>query len=96
MRLMTSLIASIIFCKICLFDSLHVPLKAANRGTFTKLNLNRIFCDIDETTTSLNGQEIILKLEELDYRCQHIKKILKLEINDSIKGMFLSYEKRFK
>jgi hypothetical protein len=59
-----------------------------SRNIYTNLNLNRIFCDIDETTTSSTESEngLVLNLDELDPRCQHIKNILKLEVGDTIKG----------
>jgi hypothetical protein len=87
MRFIISLIASIILSEVILLHSFQISSRVTSRGN-TNLNLNRIFCDIDETTTSLTEPEngLVLNLNELDPRCQHIKKILKLEIGDTIKG----------
>ena len=54
------------------------------------LNLNRIFADISECIPNSNNgndkNDFILEFKEDDYRCQHIKKILKLDIGDSLRG----------
>lgn len=66
-----------------------IKLTASSRFT-TKLLLNRIFCDMEELTESYIGsdlqQSLVLKINESDIRCKHIKNILKLNVGDTIKG----------
>lgn len=56
----------------------------------TSLQLNRIFCDMDELTSSDIGEDyqesLILTVNESDNRCKHIRNILKLNVGDTLKG----------
>ena len=56
----------------------------------TSLQLNRIFCDMDELTSSSVGEHsqesLILTVNESDNRCKHIRNILKLNVGDTLKG----------
>jgi hypothetical protein len=56
----------------------------------TSLQLNRIFCDMDELTSSSIGEDsqesLILTVNESDNRCKHIRNILKLNVGDTLKG----------
>lgn len=56
----------------------------------TSLQLNRIFCDMDELTSSSIGEDsqesLILTINESDNRCKHIRNILKLNVGDTLKG----------
>jgi hypothetical protein len=66
-------------------------MKVTSNGRFTtNLQLNRIFCDMEELTVSYIGpdlqQSLVLKINESDIRCKHIKSILKLKVGDTIKG----------
>jgi len=51
----------------------------------TIMYLNRIFVDINECYSNPNNDEMLLDLKEDDYRCQHIKNILKLNTGDSLR-----------
>jgi hypothetical protein len=61
-----------------------------NSRLTTNLQLNRIFCDLEELTESCIGPDLqlslVLKINESDLRCKHIKSILKLNVGDTIKG----------
>ena len=71
--------------------------KAITNLRSTSLHLNRIFCDIDEVTEVQNSIEstesgsdipqMVLHLDNDDYRCKHIRTILKLEAGDPLKGI---------
>lgn len=62
----------------------------SNSRFSTSLQLNRIFCDMEELIESDVGpdlrQSLVLKINESDIRCKHIKTILKLNVGDTIKG----------
>jgi hypothetical protein len=64
--------------------------RTSSRRFTTNLQLNRIFCDMEELTESYIGpdlqQSLVLKINESDIRCKHIKSILKLKVGDTIKG----------
>lgn len=46
---------------------------------------------MDELTSSSIGEDfqesLILKINESDNRCKHIRKILKLDVGDTLKGL---------
>lgn len=88
--------SSTVFGALLLFNKTHTfqcfsIFKAARViHSSTCLQLNRIFCDMDELIESDigsdNAQSLTLNIDEDDNRCKHIKTILKLNPGDNLKG----------
>lgn len=91
MRFISSLLAVLLLLdQSLLLVSFNFIRAITNARSTSVLQLNRIFCDIEEIVEIDNGadtpQSMILNLDNNDNRCKHIKTILKLEAGDTIKG----------
>ena len=92
MRLTTLTITSLLVLLTSPFCNCYGYIRAISIARLpTSLQLNRIFCDMDELTLSSIGEDfqesLILTITESDNRCKHIRKILKLDVGDTLKGL---------
>ena len=92
MRLTTLTITSLLLLLTSPLHNCYGYIRAISIARLpTSLQLNRIFCDMDELTSSSIGEDfqesLILTIKESDNRCKHIRKILKLDVGDTLKGL---------